>query len=215
MAEQSKTANANGSDIPHGGTEGAEPTPTYVTSAQLNAAITARFKSFESKLDETLSKLSAPREEQQTKNDKPADETTRRIAALERQLDASRKDAETAKQRHLDTTLRTKVAEELSKVGVASPKHALALLVDAEKRIAWGEDDRLVWKGDDGIESDLSAGLKSWAKTPDARPLMAPRGTVGSGDRGAPAVNGSTPKSLTKADAARMLVAAHTGGETE
>jgi hypothetical protein len=211
MATPTKTANANEGDTSNDAT-GAE-TPTYVTPAQLNAAITARFRSFESKLDEHLTKLQQPAAPEPKKAE--GDDVAKRIAALEKALDASRKDAEAARARHLDTTLRTKVAEELSRIGVSSPKHALALLVDAEKRIAWGEDERLVWRGDDGSESDLSVGLKSWAKTPDARIYLAPRGTVGSGDRGAP-VNGTpSSKTLTKADVARMLITAHQGGDTE
>ena len=208
---KTKQPNADASDkanVPEG-----DEQPSYVTNEQLNRAITSKLKAFESAITGRLEEIISRVAPAQDSNPKPADEVTKRISNLEKQLEASKKEAEAAKAKNLDTTLRTRVSEELSKIGVASPKHAIALLVDAEKRIAWGDDERLVWRGDDGTESDLGSGLKAWAKSSDARLLLSPRGTAGSGDRGAPAsLNGKTKTTPSKADVGRALLSMMSGG---
>lgn len=214
MAEPAKTPNANGSDIPND--SNTEPKPEYITSAQLNAALTAREKRFESRLEDLFKSHQPAPAPEPSKKGAEGDEVSKRIAALEKALEASKAEATAAKSKHLDTTLRSKLSDELTKHGIASPKHAMALLLDSEKRVAWGEDEKLVWRGDDGTEAPLSDGLKAWAKGPDAKLYMAARGTVGSGDRGAPPVNGNKTKgSITKAEGAQMLFDLVTGRVSE
>lgn len=107
----------------------------------------------------------------------------------------AREKAAEAKQR--DVSLRQKLTEHLGKIGITDTKQAkgaIALLLDAEKRVRFADDsETLTFKDDDGTEVDLPTGLKSWAKTEDAKIYLPPRGASGSGDR--PGGNSRTPGS--------------------
>lgn len=187
--------------------------PKYVTEEQLNRAISARFGDFQKKIEKSLGEtlgtaLSAKLEEfkstlgqaqqqqqgGQNGGDPKVDvENHPLVKGLLKRLDEQSKateqiraerDAEKAKAR--DTSLRTKLADELTKGGL-DPRNvrlAVGVLVDAEKRVRFAADDTedLVFKDASG-DVDLGTGLKGWLKSDDAKIFMPPRGTQGSGDR--------------------------------
>jgi hypothetical protein len=135
---------------------------------------------------------------------------------LQKQLaDSAKKiaDAETATQfanaKAKDQSLRTTLQERLTKAGF-DPKRvhlALGTLIDAQKRVRYGDDDSIVFKGDDNEEVDLETGLKAWSQTDDAKTYMPPRGASGSGDRpGGKAPGQSGAQKLTAADLGRSVL---------
>jgi hypothetical protein len=108
---------------------------------------------------------------------------SKRMQDLEARLRAADEEKSQLKAKGLDTQLRQKLAEELTKAGVDSKwsRHAIGLLVDTDKRVRWSEDEgRVLWRDDDGADLDLSQGLKAWAKSEDAKAYMPARGVAGS-----------------------------------
>lgn len=236
----------DGTQNPQG--EGGEP--KYVTEEQLNKAISARFGSFEKKIETRLAplaeitpeKLSATISESiaaalaaTSKPEKGASEgkngglTEEAIAnspfakGMQKQLEEQRKqteamkaerDAEKARTR--DVTLRTKVGEELTRRGVDPQRnrHALGLLVDAEKRVRWSDDgESIVFKDSDGTDVDLDSGLNSWIKGDDAKVYLPPRGISGSGDqRGKGPNQGSQQRQYARGELGTALAGALSDG---
>lgn len=186
--------------------------PNYVTedkfNEMLNRAITARLSSVEKKLgaqvSEAVNSLFPKLEELvQTKFTQTAPPSQgepkleesplvkglqKQLAELQEQNKRSQAERDTERQRARDVALRQRLTEELGKHGIDSRyvRQAIGFLVDAEKRVRWADDDgeSLVFRDADGSELDLSTGLRSWAKTDDAKIYMPPRGVAGSGDRG-------------------------------
>ena len=63
-------------------------------------------------------------------------------------------------------------------------RHALGVLVDAERRVRWADDgESLLFRTETHDELELGAGLREWLKTEDAKLYLPPRGAAGSGDR--------------------------------
>lgn len=196
-------------------------TPQYVTVDQLNAAITARFKAFDKKIEELftkgsetiLTKVAETIDQRFESLKQPADKKPDApgsiddhpvVKGLQKQLDELRKAneqskaeaaAERAKMR--ETKLRQRLTDELTSHGIdpARAKHAVGFLIDVEKRVRYSgdDDDTIVFRDADGQDLDLGTGLKGWAKSEDAKIYMAPRGTQGSGDRGV-----SNPRAATQ-----------------
>lgn len=121
----------------------------------------------------------------------------KRLGDMEKSFATERRAREEAEARAADQRLRTTLGDALTKVGV-EPRYvrqAIALLVDADKRVALSDDGQIVFR-DGGAELDLAAGLKDWIKTDEAKIYLAPRGASGSGDRpagGKPPRNGGPP----------------------
>jgi hypothetical protein len=130
-----------------------------------------------------------------------------KLAKLEKLAaqNAAERDAERAKTRA--TTLRTNAVQELGKVGVPADRttHALAFL-QSQGRITYadgGKGDQVVFLGDDGAEQPLTDGLKTWAKTPDAKiylPALNPQGSGGS-----PGAPGGSAKNNIFADIDQLI----------
>lgn len=184
--------------------------PKYVTEEQLNRAITARFSTFQkqvekgvgeviattltSKLDELKASLGTPSGDQSKESAKAGDvENSPLVKGLQRQLDEQKssvaamkaeRDAEKARSR--DQSLRSKLADDLTKAGLdpTRVRQAAGILIDVEKRVRFSDDDgdEIVFKDSTG-DVDLGTGLKSWVKSDDAKIFLPPRGTQGSGDR--------------------------------
>lgn len=137
---------------------------------------------------------------QSIENDPKFKGLQKQLEELTKQATTARqeRDAEKAKQR--DIALRQSLSEHLTKSGVDPKyvKHAVGLLVDAEKRVRYTEDgESIAFRDNDGTEIDLPTGLKSWVKSDDAKIYLPPRGASGSGDRpggrpAAPGASGST-----------------------
>ena len=72
-------------------------------------------------------------------------------------------------------------------IGEKRIKHAMALLVDGEKRVKWDEDgERLVFRDDTSGEIEFNAGIAGWLRSEDAKfYLPAPEAKAGK-----PAANG-------------------------
>jgi len=108
------------------------------------------------------------------------------ITVLTRQADEARAERDAERARGRDSLLRQRVTEALSGVGIEGvrARHALGLLVDAEKRVRWSDDgESIFFRTDAHDELDLTGGVREWLKTEDAKLYLPPRGAAGSGDR--------------------------------
>ena len=193
----------------------AEATPSFVTDDQLQAALTTRFRSFEQKIDKTLTDtlgalveklrgelapiLAKPEPAAETPGAKPegagpaapapAPELRKlqdQIAVLTKQADDARSERDTERARGRDSLLRQRVTDALSGVGIEGvrARHAVGLLVDAERRVRWSDaGDQIVFRTEAHDELELGAGVREWLKTDDAKLYLPPRGAAGSGDR--------------------------------
>ncbi len=175
-------------------------------AAVVNSALTGRLKTFEKQLgekiegtlgsilDKKLEGYKAPVADPDGaggKNDKNKDNVA--LATIQRQLEVQKADIErisaerdTERKKNRDTALRTKSTEGLTKIGITDPfmaKVALAHLRE-EGRIGLESDDsdNLVWNDETGSVS-FETGLRSWAKTEEAKRFLPASGAKGSGSR--------------------------------
>jgi hypothetical protein len=108
------------------------------------------------------------------------------ITLLTRQAEEARSERDAERARARDSLLRQRVTEALSGVGIEGvrARHALGLLVDAERRVRWSDDgDSILFRTDAHDELDLAGGVREWLKSEDAKLYLPPRGAAGSGDR--------------------------------
>jgi hypothetical protein len=108
------------------------------------------------------------------------------ISVLTKQAEDARSERDAERARSRDSLLRQRVTEALSTVGIEGvrARHALGLLVDAERRVRWSDgSDDIVFRTDAHDELELGAGLREWLKTDDAKLYLPARGVQGSGDR--------------------------------
>jgi hypothetical protein len=221
-------------NAPPEGAQGTDDSPKFVTEDQLNKAITARFKGFEQKIEKTfgesltafggkmkeeLAALLPPKpepKEPEKKKDAQAPSAPHpdlkrfedQIAALTKQADDARteRDAERAKMR--DATLRQRLTDALATAGIdgVRARHAVGLLVDAEKRVRWSDDgDAVLFRRAEDDDVELGEGLKHWLKTDDAKLYLPPRGATGSGDRPGAATPRAPNEPPTRGDVADGL----------
>jgi len=84
--------------------------------------------------------------------------------------------------------LREKLTVALSKHGIEGLRasNAVAVLIDAHKRVNWEGDDSeaLTFKDESGDIVDIATGLQSWVSSDEGKLYAPPRGAVGSGERG-------------------------------
>jgi len=233
---------AGGAATPAPGADPPKPTegaPSYVTEEQLQAALTARFRTFEQKVDKTLSeglgtfgtklkdelaalfpKAEPKPEPAAPKDGKPREEPNpelrrlqEQIGVLTQQADDARAERDAERARTRDSVLRQRVTDALSGVGIEGvrARHAIGVLVDAEKRVRWGEDGAsILFRTDSHDELELAAGVREWLKTEDAKLYLPARGALGSGDRpGAlppPRAPAGPPDRTTVADGLRRVL---------
>jgi len=194
-------------------TEQGKDEPKFVTEEQLNRAISARLgdfgkkieKQFETfggslttslaaKLDELVTgklealappEKSAPAKPQSWTDSPEYKAMQRRLEASEKQIEQERQEKAAAAAKSQAQSLRTKLSESLAAGGISgkSLQFALGVLLDSEKRVRFDEDERPLFKTDDGDELPLADGLKVWLKSDDAKVFLPPRGTTGSGHR--------------------------------
>lgn len=194
---------------PPQGDQGQGDGPKYVTEEQLNTilnkAITARFTAYTKSQEKALEGLSAAIstkiEETLATRPEPVPGDTPKSGTIEespayktlmkrlQETEAKQKQAEeraaSEEQKRRDTAMRQRFAEQLAEHGIEGvrAKHAIALLLDSEKRVRYDDDgETLVFRGSDG-DVDLRQGLKDWARSDDGKHFLPPRGTVGSGDK--------------------------------
>lgn len=208
-------------------------TPKGITLEDVNKAITARFKAFETKQDKSLDeKLSsfvarideslatrfgetkaAPAEGKQS----AADESPivkgmqKQMAAMQAKLDAAEAETKAERAKARDGTMRTKLREALGSNGIEGvrAKHAIGVLVDSEKRVAWDDSNELTFKDAAGEEVDFATGLGDWLKSDDAKIYLPPRGTSGSGDGNQRTQNGRGGAPPDPHEAAKELLVKH------
>jgi hypothetical protein len=82
-----------------------------------------------------------------------------------------------------DASMRSALRDKLAAHGIEGvrAKHAIASLVDSEKRVRRDDDGQAVFIDTDGQPIDIDTGLKAWAKTEDAKIFLPPTGARGSG----------------------------------
>lgn len=173
---------------PHSGQDEGDASEKTVTIEQVNqivnAAITARNRSFEEKISNQFAELKnliAPQQNQE--------EPTSRVGKVDaktQMLETQIKQMQTERARRRDSELRSAVKDQLLAAGVApgAVKALVALHVDAEKSVGYASDDsdEIVVKTQDSVYS-LQEGLGNWLKSDDAKIYLAPKGATGSGDR--------------------------------
>lgn len=108
------------------------------------------------------------------------------VETLQKQnADREKREQETAAQLK-DKTLREKLSKLLSPFQIEGERaeHAIGYLVDASKRVSWGEDgESLTFKDDSGDLVDAATGLKSWVSS-GGKLYAPPSNASGSGERG-------------------------------
>lgn len=166
----------------------------------VNKAISARNKDVDKKFQASLSEMMSKFEEKlkavvpapATTSDEPKVEDSpvykgmqKKFAELQEKFEQSEREKAEERNKARDVTMRQRVADELVKAGVdpSRTRHALALLVDSEKRVKFDDDGEIVFRDLDNQELDFATGLRSWAKSEDAKVFMPARGATGSGDR--------------------------------
>lgn len=228
----------NGNAPPNGaqGTSAPEALTEDRVMEIMNRAITSRLQdygrkqekhfstlieTFTSKLDEKFQGIGSSQGASGEGNEKPLSiqdhpefkGLAKRLQETEARTKAAEDRAANERAKSMDSTLRQRLGDELTKHGLDSKygRHAIGLLVDADKRARWSEDgERIVWRDDDGAEVELTQGVKAWAKSDDAKPYLPPRGTAGSG--GLPGSGNQKPNGDVSEDTAARLLMQHLVG---
>lgn len=192
-------AHGNGSESPKSDESGSN---SFITSEQLNKAISARFKAFDTKLTKQLDgflesiKLPTPPKDKEPDLPPKDGDADDRFAKFERSMKARQtklenqikeRDEQIGQERSARQVerMRRVAQDELASIGIEGTRgaHALGFLVDATKKVKIGEDGSPVFVDADGLEVPLRDGLADWAKTEDAALYRAPKGSAGSGER--------------------------------
>ena len=222
-----------GNTAPEAAQGNPDDAPKFVTEEQLNRAITARFKGFEQKIEKTLGEsltasltafggkmkeeLTAllppkPEPKEEKKKEAPANPDLKKfedqIAALTKQADEARSERDEERRKMRDATLRQKLTDALATAGIdgVRARHAVGLLVDAEKRVRWSDDgDAVLFRRAEDDDVELGEGIKSWLKSDDAKLYLPPRGATGSGDRPGRATPRTPAEPPTRGDVADGL----------
>lgn len=201
--------------------EAAPEAPKYLTVEDFNRAASARDKRLEQRLEKMLAERAAPKPAPADDDaDEPQPAAAQGAAApssdaaikrLEKMLERERKAREATEATLRDNAAksardeeRSRLAEQLTAEGItgAKLKAAVALLHTEERRIKRNDQGSIVYVGDDGDETDLKAGLKSWLSTDDGKSFLPPRGAQGSGTQPA---RGRLGEPLSPRDALRGM----------
>lgn len=195
-------------------------TSSTVSLDDVNRAITARLRDYEKKVESKLSEsfssfesklletLQAQKAEGASDGKVTADSgkgpasiedhpivksQQKQLSELKNKIAEAERLREAESQKARDAQMRNKLAEELGKHGIEGQraKGAMALLVDADRRISAEADGTIVFRDANGDALDLQTGLKSWAASEDAKLYLPPRGAAGSGDLNRTTTNGT------------------------
>jgi hypothetical protein len=188
-----------------------------ITAGVLNSAMTARFKTFEKQLHESLGKTigeqlqahlkaappkeEAPDEEPEGGKGKKGKNAARvddvqintlqqQLAEMNRRLEAADRAANEERMKNRTSSLRTKLAEELARIGVVdanAQRIAIGHLIDAKHAVKFddegGDENKIVFSQDDGGVVNLDVGLRTWAKTSEAKFFLPATNAKGAGSR--------------------------------
>jgi hypothetical protein len=212
--------------------EGTDVAPKHVTEQQLNKAITSRMKSFEERLEksfgESFTSFSAtlrtelaglmpkPPEAKSEGGKKPGEKPeSPELHALQDEVARLKKESEDVRiQRDVertklrDASLRQTLTDALASAGIEGvrARHAVGLLVDAEKRVRWSErEDAAVFRRSEHDVVPLDEGLGEWLRSDDAKLYLPPRNAAGSGDRPGGAAPKTPAAAPTRSDVAEGL----------
>ena len=185
--------------------DGDSTTPEFVTKAELNAMLNgfrASFKKDFSEMKTALQSVSQPKEEPETqgsksKVDPEKIEMQRQIKLL---LDREKEREVELSSQKLNSSLR----EQLLAVGT-DPRHiehALAY-VNQKQLVKYDEEGNLKMRVNQ-VDYDIADGAKLWAKQEDAKLYLAPKGAVGSGQKG-PVTQQTTQPANDKAKAEQQF----------
>lgn len=160
----------------------------YMTKAEVNAMINGFRKSLKDDLkksfDDFRSSIPQPQEEPSTKK-APKTEVDTEKEAIKAELRSLReaREQDMAKARNLQ--LKEVLSETLVQNGVDQRhlKHAMAFLTQ-EGAVRFDDDGSIKMKVG-LLDYDLQDAVKSWVKTEDAKLYLAPKGAIGSGQKGA------------------------------
>jgi multidrug efflux pump subunit AcrB len=151
----------------------------------VNSAFSARSKSSEKKLEETLSSFAAKFEalapKQEVQADKPA-KIDPMVLQLKKELEHERSIRLEAENKNKEVSLRATLKDKLTALNVnpAQIKAVMATMIHEDKAVAYNDEGSLVFRSGDQ-EFDLDSGLKEWSKTSEAKSFIAPKGAAGSG----------------------------------
>jgi hypothetical protein len=220
--------------------QGTDIAPKYITSEDLNRAISKRLGEFSAKQEKAFTDLAsglgskldalvanpAPARDSAAagKGESPAGSVEdhplvkglqKRLSELETSTKAAHESAAAEKAKSRDAEMRRRLSDSLASHGVDSArmKHAIGYLVDAQKMVRLSEDgETIVFKDESDGDLDLATGLKAWVKTDDGKLYIPPRGAQGSGDRGGATPAKSNDPNVTRENAASLLLSHLTGG---
>lgn len=217
---------------PEGGEKPAQETPKFITEEELTKLLGTRFKAFEKVVADTIGKVTeqivsrlpkeepappappAPDADEPKKKDPELKKLQDQIATLTQKAEQAERERDQERAKAKDSALRQKVGEALTAAGIdgVRARHVIGLLVDAEKRVRWGEDGETpIFHTPDREDVELPVGLAGWLKSDEGKFFLPPRGTQGSGDRpgAAPPSNSNAP--LDRKTVAEGLARALTG----
>jgi hypothetical protein len=140
----------------------------------------------------------------------------RQMAEMRAQIEERDRKLQAAEDAQKRASLRSKLGEELGKVGIVDParvKAASALLITEEGRVRLDEDGNAVFAESADSVLDLATGIKAWAKSEDAKIFIPATGARGSGDaaRASKAQQASGPQEMSLADLGLGLAQAFGG----
>ena len=217
--------------------QGDSDAPKHVTEEQLNRAISARLNDHGKRQEKMLSESLASIKQQfaemfesvkaapapvATKEESKIDDSpvvkgmSKQLAEMKAQLEAARQEKAAERSKSREISMRQKVSEELARAGIdsARAKAAIALLVSEERRVRYADDDGddVSFKDTDGTEVDLVTGIRSWAKSEDAKIFLPAKNPVGSGSRPGGAAPITTPGKIDKNDLGLKIMEAVRNG---
>jgi hypothetical protein len=173
-------------------------------------SVGTKLTEFTSSIDEKLSALKpvdANTQQQQQQGPKLEDSPLvkgmqKKITELEESTRIANERATAEERKVRDADLRQRALAALEANGFTDAgraRKALTLLI-AEGRIHYGEDGTdIVFRGDDNDEVDLATGVKTYAKSDDAKIFLPPKGAQGAGSR--PGGTGTKPGEKANANA--------------
>lgn len=165
----------------------------YVSPKQLNDAIAARFRSFETKQTEAMSRIELLLQERQKPVEaatpvdpeaKPAKKVSERDEML-MALQTKMRILEEKEQKAREQSKRLKLQEELI-AGRVNPQLVRPLMaqLELEQAVAYesADSDGLIFRIGESVYP-LKEGVSAFLSSEDAKPFLAPRGPVGSGEK--------------------------------
>lgn len=172
--------------------------PKYVTTEQVNSAITARSKKLEEnnrilleevkQMKEMFMTLQQSKEVETPLPKKVEPEVVQKLQeqvakmAKENEKVQQEKQAEVSKRMEQEKRQTVRDLLIANDIRPETVKFAMSHLIDSEKLISYDSDGQLVFNGANG-ESDLESGIKSWTNSEDGKLFRPSKGIKGSGDK--------------------------------